>query len=246
MKTELIESIEKMVPNGNRLELPQDDHFKNYAQVKIALLDAGGKYKRCGFEFTADAKEVQDRLTGGEVINDKKKYQFFPTPAKLARRLVMMADIQAKQKVLEPSAGQGAIANIMFDDVTGTTDIMLIELMPENVKALERQGHTPVHGCFLEQTEKEIGLFDRIVANPPFTKNQDIDHIRHMFSLLEPGGKIVSIASRSWINGSQKKQVAFKDWLAILDATVTDIPAGEFKESGTNIASVIIEICKTD
>lgn len=240
-KDELMDSIRKMIPTGNRLELPKDDHFSNYAQVKKALLTAGGKYKRSGFEFTEDAQEVKDRLLGGEVINDKKKFQFFATPQPLAEQLVEMADIQPHHRVLEPQAGQAAIANLIREIAE---DCTVVELMPENIKALIRQGYDVKEGCFLQHNSADIGLFDRIVANPPFTKNQDIDHIKHMFSLLKPRGKIVSMASKSWTFGSQKKQVAFRDWLDEVRATVTEVPAGTFKGSGTSISSVIIEINK--
>jgi len=238
MKEELIDSISKMVVNGKRLELPKDEIFKNYAHVKKALINAGGKYKKCGFEFSDDAQEVKTRLVGGEVINDKKKFQFFATPKALAEELIEMADIAKTHRVLEPSAGQGAISNLVRDI---GAECVVIELMLENAKALTRQGYDVINGCFLEQVTEEIGLFDRIVANPPFTKNQDIEHIKKMFSLLSPGGKLVSMASKSWIFGSKKKQVAFREWLESIGGTVTDVDAGAFKESGTNIASVIVE-----
>ena len=238
MKDALITSISKMIPNGKRLELPKDEQFENYAQVKKALLTAGGKYKRCGFDFADDAKVVQDRLVGGEVINDKKKYQFFATPSELAKQLVELADIQPHHTWLEPSVGQAAIADLMLSI---SKDHVVVERMPENIKVLLRKGYAPIEGDFLLQSVETIGLFDRIVANPPFTKNQDIAHIQHMHSLLNPGGKLVSIASKSWTFGSQKKQIAFREWLDEIGATITEVPAGAFKESGTNISSVIIE-----
>ena len=77
MKNELLGSIGRMIVNGNRLELPKDEQFSNYAAVKKCLLAAGGKYKKCGFEFSNNAKEVKSRLLGGEVINDKKKFQYY-------------------------------------------------------------------------------------------------------------------------------------------------------------------------
>ena len=65
MKSDLIQSIEKMIPCGNRLELPKDWIFENYASVKTALTTAGGKYKRSGFEFKEDASVIKERLIGG-------------------------------------------------------------------------------------------------------------------------------------------------------------------------------------
>lgn len=241
MHDQIIASIEKMVPVGNRLELPKSDHFANYAQVKKALLTAGGKYKRNGFEFTEDAAEIKARLTGGEVINDKKKFQFFATPPELADSLVELAHLRPYHDVLEPSAGQAAIANKVKGKVNS---LFTVELMPQNIQALERQGYDPIEADFLTLTTSDLGYFDRIIANPPFTKNQDIDHIKHMFTFLKVDGCLISLASKSWMTGGQKKQVAFREWLDDVEATITDVPAGAFKESGTNISSVIIDITK--
>jgi predicted RNA methylase len=241
-KEALIESIKKMIPVGNRLELPKNDIFPNYAQVKKALITAGGKYKKCGFEFTENAEVIQSRLVGGEAINDKKKYQFFATPSELAERLVALAEITPYCRVGELQAGQGAIANLVKPIAR---ECVVVELMPENCKALLRQGWNVIEGDLLSMSIKDLGGgFDRIIANPPFTKNQDVDHIKHMFSMLNAKGKLVSMASKSWIHGSQKKQVAFRDWLDDVDATITEVPAGAFKESGTSIGTVIVEINK--
>lgn len=237
----LIASINAMIVNGNRLELPTDCIFKNYAQVKKAMLKAGGKYKKNGFDFQTDAAEIKARLTGGEVIDDKKKFQYFPTPARLAAKLVRMAGIVDGDKVLEPSAGQGAILGMMC---SRTEHCVAVELMPENVKVLRSEGYGVRQADFLEMTVEDLGRFTKIVANPPFTKNQDIDHILHMLTFLQPQGKLVSVASTSWIHGSQKKQVAFREMLEEANATITELPAGTFKESGTNVVTTIIEITK--
>lgn len=241
MDQQLLDSISKMTANGNRLELPQDEHFANYAQVKKCLITAGGKYKRCGFEFQEDAQIIKDRLIGGEAINDKKKFQFFATPEPLAKHLIDIAQVTYACRTLEPSAGQGAISNLLRHY---SADCVVVELMPQNATALTRQGYKVHEADFLSLSDKEIGTFDRIVANPPFTRNQDIDHIKHMYSLLNPNGRLVSVASKSWTFGSQKKQVAFREWLDELDSEIIEVPAGAFKESGTSISAVIVVIDK--
>ena len=104
--------IAAMPARFNRLELPQGITFDCYPQVKKILRDAGGKYQSNGFNFKdQDAMEIRDALASGERINDKKKFQFFATPDNLAKQLVDMAEIGPEDRVLEPSAGQGAIAD---------------------------------------------------------------------------------------------------------------------------------------
>lgn len=241
MKEELIESIGKMVATGNRLELPTEQ-ISNYPAVKKALLAAGGKYKRSGFDFQESAQTIKDRLCGGEVIDDIKKYQYYPTPKVLAEQLVSMSEIEPHHMVLEPSAGQGAIVDVIPECAM----LMLVELMPQNAIVLRRKYYPPkvvvVEQDFLT-VDVETG-FDRIVANPPFTKNQDIDHVMHMYDLLKPGGRIVSVMSSSWTFGIQKKQVAFRDFLHSIGAAYHVVGSGTFKESGTNVNSMVVEINK--
>lgn len=234
----VVESIKKMVVNGNRIELPKEQ-IPNYPQVKKALIKAGGKYRKCGFDFTTPAQAIYDRLCSGEKIDDKKKFQSFATPNNVAQMIIDKAEIIIVDRWLEPSAGQGALADLAFE-LSGQYE--LVELMETNCNILLDKGYFLHNDDFLKLTPDDLGYFDKIIANPPFTKNQDIDHIKHMYSFLNVGGRLVSVASKSWTFGSQKKQVAFREWLQFVGAEIEIIPAGAFKESGTNIETVLITI----
>ena len=62
---------------------------------------------------------------------------------------------------------------------------------------LEMKDHNLVAWNCLDLTEP---VYDTIVMNPPFEKFQDIDHVRHAFDLLKPGGRVVAIsASAPWV-----------------------------------------------
>lgn len=241
-----------MIINGNRLELPQDEEFDNYPAVKKALITAGGKYKKCGFEFSIPAQEIKERLLGGEIIDDVKKYQYFPTPTALAERIVPMANIQPHHSVLVPCAGKGGLEGGLIRGFD-CNSITLIELMPENFKSLERKDFLSLISTkgvglsntdFLTYNARGAVKFNRILSNPPFTKNQDIDHVLHMYSMLQYGGRIVSVMSTSWVNGQQKKQVKFREFMNATEAKVIQLDRGEFKESGTMVPSVIVIIDK--
>jgi 16S rRNA G1207 methylase RsmC len=93
-------------------------------------------------------------------------------------------------------------------------------------------------------TYPEGEVWDRIIANPPFSKNQDIAHIRKMYNSLKSGGKMVSISSKHWRISSGKKEKEFEKWLKEVKAIVKEIPPGEFKESGTMVETLIIMITK--
>lgn len=121
----------------------------------------------------------------------------------------------------------------------------ICELMESNQDILEKNPSVHFIGDdFLALSAEYNNSFDRIIANPPFSKNQDIDHIYKMYDVLADGGRIVTIASKHWQHSSKNKEKAFREWLDSVGAEIEDVGAGEFKESGTNVATVIIVIDK--
>jgi hypothetical protein len=247
--TKIAEALNKCTVKGDTPYLPPitDGPLENYQDVKKALLNAGAKYKRNTFVFPSDAQPFIDRLTGGESVNIKKEFQFFATPKKLAERMVDLAELHEHDgrgfgSILEPSAGQGAIVNAIHE-ATGYTSVIGYELMPENRAILKKIHALNIIGDdFLKADESS--KYDRIIANPPFTKNQDIDHIRKMYAVLADGGVLVTISSVSWAYGSQKKQVLFRQWLDEVGAYQEKLPAGTFKESGTGVEAMLLVIKK--
>lgn len=161
------------------------------------------------------------------------------------------ANINTENTVLEPSAGQGSIIDAILRAHPDQRMIFYCEKMDINRVILsDRYGKKseiiPLNvkdNDFLNLSSVAHS-FDRIVANPPFSKNQDIDHVKHMYSMLNTGGRLVAIMSKHWQLSENKKESEFKDWLDWIDSEVIEIEAGAFKNSGTNIASVIVIINK--
>jgi phospholipid N-methyltransferase len=245
----ILDSIRAMEPEGNAPRLPSNIHLGNYAAVKKVLLTAGGKYQRCTFVFEEDAAKVQERLLGGEAINDKKEFQFFPTPKDLAEEMVANATIHEDHRILEPSAGQGAICDAIMDHIVEFSEegmLCTVELMDQNVKALRRKGYSPMHMDFLDMPSIYNEQFDRIIANPPFAKGQDADHTMKMWELLKPGGSMVVIISNSYQYNQTKKYQLFREFLESIDdgLGIYEIPPGRFKESGTTIATTMLHAIK--
>jgi predicted RNA methylase len=241
---DVIESIKKCRVVGNTLHLPpiSEGTLSNYDKVRQALLNAGAKYKKNTFIFSSDAQPFIDQLTSGESVNIKKEFQFFATPDDLADWIVSFANLQESDNILEPSAGQGAIVNAILR-ANEHALIECCELMPENADILMKAGHKVIGNNFLEITDRKSS-YDKIIANPPFSKNQDIEHIYKMWECLKPGGRIVTIASKHWQFSSNKKEKAFREWVA-LNGVYQDIPAGEFKESGTMVSTCLVILNKT-
>jgi len=242
--TEVQKVLSKCTIEGNVVKLPDGQLDRSlYLEVNKALAGIGGKWKGgkvFGFVFLNDPTELLARISGGEKLNLKKEFQFFATPTKLADKLVAYAEIKPSDTILEPSAGQGAIIKAI-NKITDTVPDCY-ELMDNNRDILlqTRFSFNLIGKDFLKNKAK----YDKIIANPPFTKNQDITHVYKMYESLNKGGTLVSVMSCHWRTASTKKCVEFRTWLEEVDATGLDELAGTFKESGTNVASIVIVIHK--
>lgn len=232
--------------DGNVVKLPEGQlDRKLYKEVAKSLELIGGKWKGgkvFGFVFNEDPTELLYQIANGEKRNLKKEYQFFGTPDDLCDDLVFEAEIEPYHDILEPSAGQGAIIkaiNRVYPDVK----VDCYELMPVNQTILKKVPNVNFIGeDFL--TEDNGKKYDRIIANPPFSKNQDIEHIYEMYKRLKVGGRLVSVCSKHWQLSNNNKETAFREWLNSLNADVTEVSGGAFKESGTSIATAVIIINK--
>lgn len=230
---------------GNLIKLPPVQLDRNdYLTVKKALELIGGKWKSGktqGFVFEHDPTDLLSQIAGGEIRNLKKEFQFFETPDRVADRLVELANIGDNDTILEPSAGRGAIVKAIHRQhphriVSGYELMELNHSFLEKIENFELLGNNFLKECNCQ--------FDVIIANPPFAKNQDIDHIKHMFDKLYSGGRLVSIASIHWQIASGKKETAFRQWLDNHGAKIRSIERGTFKESGTMIEGCIVVITK--
>ncbi len=240
-------SISLCTVSGSVVILPpiNGSPLPNYKEVREALINAGGKYKSNTFVFQGDAQPYIDRLLSGESVNIKKEFQFFETPQEIANFMVSKADLSPDKLVLEPSAGRGSIVKAILKN-TPELCVHAFELMDANQSELKQIKDCILLGDdFLTAPNTNHYLsFDRIIANPPFTKNQDIDHVRKMWEVLKPGGRIVTCTSKHWEHSNNKKEKAFREWLQEIGATVHPIEAGAFKESGTMVGTNILVIDK--
>lgn len=242
LSLEAIECLQNSVVDGTIVRLPEKQlDRKVYTEVKNKLELIGGKWKGGkigGFVFNEDPTRYLNQIANGESRNLKKEFQFFGTPDALADRLVELSNVKPDDQVLEPSAGQGAIVKALLR--AGVKEVSGYELMEVNRMFLSKiDGFRLLGNDFLQEIDE---MFDVIVANPPFAKNQDIDHIYRMFDCVRKGGRIVSVASTHWRHSSNSKETKFRKWLNDLNAQIIDVPAGVFSESGTSVPTTIIVI----
>jgi len=164
--------------------------------------------------------------------------QLVPTPPDLAARMVEMADLRPGHRVLEPSAGSGALV-----DATKCLGVHVtaVEINYDATRVLAEKAERVVHADFLN-CNGELGTFDRVLINPPFSNNQDIKHVRHAFDKLRDGGRLVAIMSPHWTFANDRASQDFRAWFEERGGTYEELPAGTFKESGTMVNSVLAVI----
>lgn len=232
--------------DGNIVKLPNIKlDRKLYMEVARKLELIGGKWKGgkvMGFVFQADPTDMLAQIAKGERRNLKKEFQFFGTPMSVARRMVQLANIKKTDKVAEPSAGQGAIVKAIAE-VQPSLMVDCYELMDVNQSFLRKIPTANLLGADFLQSNTKV-KYNKIIANPPFSKNQDIDHIYAMYQRLENKGTLVTICSPHYMNCNNKKETAFRNWLAQVNASVEELAEGTFAESGTNIKTNLLIITK--
>lgn len=146
-------------------------------------------------------------------------------------------------RVLEPSAGQGAIAKAAH---SAAADVMIdmYELMPANNDIL--------HGLNLRLsgigkptdflTVDPDPVYDRVVMNPPFGRQADIKHVSHALKFLKPVGLLVSVMASSVTFRSNKLTTDFRQLIEVRGGHIEELPEGAFKSSGTMVNTVIVVI----
>lgn len=192
-------------------------------------------------ETPADADKVKQLER--DIVGKKVGIDFFPTPKNIANQMVNLADIQDGMTVLEPSAGNGNIADAIRE--TGVSPDVA-EISGELRNILEAKGYTVVAHDFLKINDK----YDRIVMNPPFAAGMDAVHLQHAFDILNPGGKVVSIIGEGSFIRNDKSSTAFREWLDSVGATVEELPSGTFKDTDllatTGANARLVEIYKPE
>jgi protein-L-isoaspartate O-methyltransferase len=185
----------------------------------------------------------------GEVTDWKKDFQFFETPGDVVDRMIHRAGLNSEMSILEPSAGLGAIlSGIMYQ--AGLRRTMAVEINPKMARDLNnrfwRTGMITRERDFLT-CGSELGRFDRILMNPPFSRGQDIAHVAHAWEMLKSGGRLVAITSPGWEFRTDSKHCRFRDWLTCLPKTIIEnLPEGTFKSSGTNVRAKLITLNKPE
>jgi type I restriction-modification system DNA methylase subunit len=242
--------------SGTRLVLPPSLARPLYERVNKVLVACGGRWdkKAKAHVFEGDARQiVADVIVRGEVRTARED-DWFPTPAAVADRLVQLLTCSPFRTVLEPSAGEGALV-LALDRAGLAVDVVCVEKDPGRCRKLcllrevcssVRVSAVIGHDFLSPEAGAGIGMeapFDRVIANPPFSKNQAPAHLLRAYELLAPGGRLAAVAPVGVEYRSDRLHARFAELVEECGWT-EPLPDGAFKDSGTNVRTVIAVLDK--
>lgn len=243
IKDDVIALLSQCTIEGNAIKLPAGQlDRKLYMAFDQTLKEMGGKWNRKagGHMFDSDPCDRLDMALQTGEVTSAKNFGYFPTPEDLAEQVIELANIQEDDLVLEPEAGQGALAEQAARFVSRDR-VHCVELLEDNAKVLREKGFNPNVRDFL--TIQPNPVYDVVVMNPPFAGQKDIEHVEHAYEFLKPGGRLVAIMSNGMTFRDNKKSTSFRDLVAELGEFQNN-PESSFKSSGTNVNTITVVLMK--
>ena len=237
---------------------------------KISIMD----WERIGYGPTVASAKCAIRecmeLHGSEFERDEPKTvnaaflpagdnkDFYPTPDKLAGKLIAGVDWKSVKEVLEPSAGKGDLVEAVqrmteqykYSDrikgaAKGTTKNYDVIELDYNLRLILRgKGMRLVADDFLQfHTNKR---YDLIIMNPPFSEGAK--HLIHAIEVQKAGGQIACLLNAETIrNPYTNERKLLKSLLAKYEARI-EFVQNAFKEAerktGVEVAIVHVRIPK--
>ncbi len=111
-----------------------------------------------------------------------------------------------------------------------------IEVHAGRAMKARSKGFTVWTGNFLEVPPHPNYNYDKVLMNPPFYGKHYAIHVEHALKFLKDGGSLYAILPITAMTDHKLLDQYKPRWL--------ELPIGSFKESGTNINTVICTIYK--
>lgn len=199
-------------------------------------------------EVIGDARTNEDSDLFRQKTSPARRWGFFPTPDDAADTIIADAYLyrapdKPPLRVLEPSAGTGQLARRCVEK---GAIVDCVEVQPQLADQLQAYGIYNRVTCadFLVTTPDPDRLYDRIVMNPPFDLERDVDHVVHALDFLAPNGLLVAIMSAGTEFRETKKAARFRTHMNRLNARWRDLPAGSFASVGTYVNTLYVSVWK--
>lgn len=239
---------------ANTVQIVDRLNRQDYLKVNEVLETLGGRWnKKAKAHLFEGVEDLRERIEGvvnlGAFVNPKKAYDLFETPLPLAQKLMRNFDVLADGSVmLEPSAGNGNLVSVILN--SGNFKVRAVEIQTNCAIELHRRFRAEVELCRLEVRQDDFmhTTFDRkfsgCLMNPPFSRQQDIDHVGRAIDLMskEDGCTLVAVMAAGVLFRQNAKTVAFRRLLQELDAKIEENPDGTFMPSGTAVNTVTVTV----
>lgn len=235
------ELIKYFIPNKDKFLFPNfqiDKEF--YAECKTIFESNGYKYinKKQGFKkIGANASEdLENIINGVDIVSARKQFDFFPTPKEIVEKAQSLLNHNGIDSILEPSAGTGNL-------ISGLEKYSkAIEINPDCIKTLQNKGIEIIGSDFVNEIPKK---FKYIIMNPPFSNRQDAKHTCLAFNKwLDNGGILVAITGAGILSATDKASLEFQELYNQYGVFQEILNNGAFKESGTNVNTVLTKFLK--
>jgi predicted RNA methylase len=203
----LISAETRGLQNGNaHVWFLRDDLLE---RVNLLLAEYYGEALGAG----ADAAEPEHVRSTAVARN----MGFFPTPRAVVNRVLEKAGVGSPEwrgdyprlSILEPSAGVGDMAGVAAEFGHRVTCVELHEGRALELRMSGKYANV-VRGDFLQMLDSPA--YDRVIMNPPFDRGLDMDHVRHAFRFLKPGGTLCAVMSAATAYREDARTEAFRAW----------------------------------
>lgn len=246
---DVLAALSSMRIEGNvlkRCEMQLDR--KVYEGLNKALEALGGKWNRRaqGHVFAEDPTERVTALIATGSYACPRLAGWFPTPMwvadMVAERIAERLDILDMEGViLEPSAGEGALAQALVRQGYPSRDIVCVELDAGRAATLRAQGYRDVaEADFLTWLPAGYTPIEAVVMNPPFGRGEEVRHLARAMDLLRPGGRLVAIMPASLTFRQDRAFVGVRTVIESWRGTIEPLPDGTFAEAGTQVRTVLV------
>jgi len=189
---------------------------------------------------------LQENLTKTlQEASDKKKkalekqllagFQEYFTPPDVAREMIKKVGLEGDKrdnlKILEPTAGNGALIEPLLERMGEGKQFYLIdavEFKQENREILKEYTKTDNfrlmnEGNFLKFVPPK--KYDYVLMNPPFHLRRtnfpnlfkrdvwDVDFVKRAFGMLDVGGRLIALTSQASLNNDKEPFKSFNKWI---------------------------------
>ncbi len=248
--------------SSNVLTLPAEDLDRPVWEAVHAVLtgmDAtGGSRKGQPYRFASDRRaDLEAFIAGGPAPKPERTTMgWVRTPDALAAdvvaRFVNVQNLPDRVRVLEPSAGDGALVRAVTAAVPGAVEVTVVEPNPERFHRVNKlpsvvSWHNGTLEEYVSRHTPGAPGFDLVVMNPPYSVPGKpylwAEHLELAWGMLADGGQLVAIVPISAAREPRGKAGKVLEMLGP-GIHIEALPQRSFRESGTDFDTCVLTVVK--